>query len=54
MPPATRPATTPTAPGDGWFERLVVHAAPAVRSRVGPAAATALAAIDVPFHGCGC
>lgn len=40
--------------GDGWFERLVVHADPADRSLVGPADETELAAIGVPFHGCGC
>jgi len=40
--------------GDGWFARLVVHTDPADRSLVGPVDETELAAIDVPFHGCGC
>jgi hypothetical protein len=40
--------------GDGWFERVVIHEDDSDRSLTGPVDDTALAAIDVPFHGCGC
>lgn len=40
--------------GDGWFERVVIHEDDSDRSLTGPIDDAALAAIDVPFHGCGC
>jgi hypothetical protein len=40
--------------GDGWFERIVGQRDPVNRTLVAPTDRTTLAALEVPFLGCGC